>query len=379
MGTGATPPLDLSTQYTINELRRENAMLRNQLANLLEHAHQNQQIMSRHQDFDLKLISTSSFRELVENIFSTLAKMSELDIVTLGLLDRQKSLQKIIGELNISPEEFPSLFFVQNEFDLRIRGEPLRKPVLGIFNQTDHGKMFATCAKKPGSVAIVPLIRQNKLLGYLNLGSFQASRFNATMATDFIEHMASIIAICLENVINNERLTHMGLTDPLTNVSNRRYVEQRMLEEVGRARRQQYSVVCMYLDIDFFKQINDRYGHQGGDDVLIEVSNRIKAELRLSDTMGRFGGEEFVALLINASAEDGMLVAERIRKSVAGKAFQLNSSGSCQVTISIGVSTLSESLNYGKIDNVARELLQDADQALFRAKNQGRNRVCEST
>ncbi|MFZ6815924.1 DUF484 family protein [Undibacterium sp. Rencai35W] len=379
MGTGPTPPLDLSTQFTMNELRRENSMLRNQLANLLEHAHQNQQIMSRHQDFDLRLISTSSFRELVENIFSTLAKMSELDIVTLGLLDRQKGLQKIVLDLNITPEEFPALFFVQNELDLRIHGEQLRKPVLGVFNQADHGNMFASSEKKPASVAIVPLIRQNKLLGYLNLGSFQASRFNATMATDFIEHMASIIAICLENVINNERLTHMGLTDPLTNVSNRRYVEQRMLEEIGRARRQQYSIVCMYLDIDFFKQINDRYGHQGGDDVLIEVSNRIKAELRLSDTMGRFGGEEFVALLVDASAEDGMMVAERIRKSIAERPFQFHQMGSCQATISIGVSTLSESLNYGKIDNVARELLQDADQALFRAKNQGRNRVCEST
>lgn len=363
----------------VNQLRAENFALRTQLENLLEQAHRNQNIMSRHQSFDLKLIGASSFRELIENIFSALAKMSELDIVTLGLLDYQKNLQQIMLDLKITSEEFPSLFFVQNELDLRIHGEQLFKPVLGIYDPATHGKMFSTCARKPKSVAVVPLIRQQKLLGYLNLGSFEEARFSPTMATDFIEHLASIIAICLENVINNERLTHIGLTDPLTNVSNRRYVEQRMLEEIGRARRQQYSIVCMYLDIDFFKKINDRYGHQGGDDVLIEVSNRIKAELRLSDTMGRFGGEEFVALLVNASAQDGLIVAERIRKSIAGKTFALTGAiGTCQATISIGVSTLAVANNEGKIENVARDLLQAADQALFRAKNQGRNRVCQA-
>ena len=135
----------------------------------------------------------------------------------------------------------------------------------------------------------------------------------------------------------------------------------------------------MYLDIDFFKKINDRYGHQGGDDVLIDVSNRIKAELRLSDIMGRFGGEEFVALLVNANAQDGLIVAERIRRSIAGKRFGLTGAiDTCQATISIGVSTLAVANNEGKIENVARDLLQAADQALFRAKNQGRNRVCQA-
>jgi diguanylate cyclase (GGDEF)-like protein len=203
-------------------------------------------------------------------------------------------------------------------------------------------------------------------------------RFSFDMGTDFVERLASIIAICLENVINSERLTQISLTDALTNVSNRRYVEQRMLEEIGRARRQHYGIACMYLDIDYFKNINDQHGHQGGDDVLREVAKRIKAELRLSDTIGRFGGEEFVVLLVNTSHTNALLVAERIRASIADKPFLLSLSGVCDVTISIGIATLSDDHNLGEIDSAAKALLLRADRALYQAKDQGRNCVREA-
>jgi len=235
-------------------LRADNQALRQQLGDLIEQAQRNQQIMVRHHSFDLVLIGASSLRELIENVFNTLAEMSELDCVTLALLDRQGSLQKILTELKITKEEFPALVLIPNDQGLRLDGNYLRKPALGEYQADLHQSLFAPCEKKPASIAIIPLIRQNKLLGYLSLGSFEQDRFAANMATDFIEHMGYMVAICLENVINNERLTHIGLTDPLTNVNNRRYVEQRMLEEIGRARRQQYNIVCMFLDIDHFKK-----------------------------------------------------------------------------------------------------------------------------
>ncbi|CAN5892345.1 hypothetical protein BH11PSE12_BH11PSE12_11590 [soil metagenome] len=360
------------------ELQAENRVLRSRLQELLEQAHRNQNIMSRHQTLDLALIGTSSFRELIENIFNTLAKISELDQITLCLLNHQNNLRQILTDLKIDESEFPQLLFADSELELRLDGVPLRKPVLGAYDARLHAAKFAACPGQPGSVAIVPLIRQNKLLGCLNLGSIEPSRFTGSMATDFIERLASIIAICLENVINSERLTHIGLTDALTNVSNRRFVEQRILEEIGRARRQQYSIACMYLDIDFFKKINDVYGHQSGDDVLKEVASRIKAELRLSDTLGRFGGEEFVVILVNAKLQDAVQVAERIRSSIAGKPFKLSMAGACETSISIGVATLGEADNQGDIHTAAHELLWRADQALYEAKEQGRNRVCQS-
>ncbi|MBI3285205.1 MAG: sensor domain-containing diguanylate cyclase [Burkholderiales bacterium] len=353
----------------------ENKLLRARLQDLLDQAHRNQNIMARHQGFDLKLIGASSFRELIATIFSALALTSELDMVTLTLLDPHGDLQQMLLDLKIDLDEFPHLSFVRHKTELGQQFKPERKPVLGVFQAALHGQLFSTCPDQPASVAVVPLLRQFRLIGCLNLGSFQAERFSSTMATDFIERLASIIAVCLENVLNNERLTYIGLTDPLTRVSNRRYVEQRTLEELARARRQQYSIACLYLDIDFFKQINDRHGHQGGDEVLREVARRIKAELRLSDTLGRYGGEEFVVLLVNAGLQDAMLVAERIRKSIADQPFRLNQSGSCQTTISIGLSIVNPALNQGEAGGVASAMVLRADRALYAAKKAGRNRV----
>ncbi len=363
-------------QHQLEQMRQENQLLRTRLQDILEQAHRNQNIMERHQHFDLKIIGASHFEELISHIFSALAITSELDMVTLVLLDARTDLQKMLADLRIDLSSFPHLHFIRHSKELQIHSLPLLKPVLGPYQDLHHARLFRCCHKKPRSVAVIPLLRQNKLIGYLNLGSLQADRFQHSMATDFIERLGSIIAICLENVLNNERLVYIGLTDPLTQVSNRRYVEQRMLEEIARARRQNYSIACMYLDIDYFKNINDQCGHQGGDDVLCEVARRIKAELRLSDTLGRFGGEEFVVLLINTSLHDAALVAERIRRSIASSPFALTDGGQCKTSISIGLTVVGLQENFGDANHVAREMLARADHALYAAKHGGRNRVC---
>jgi diguanylate cyclase (GGDEF)-like protein len=190
--------------------------------------------------------------------------------------------------------------------------------------------------------------------------------------------MASIIAICLENVISNEMLKYIGLTDALTGVYNRRYIDRRLVEEISRARRQGTRISVMYIDIDHFKQINDRVGHQGGDDVLREVAMRIKAELRISDALARFGGEEFVVLLIDADASSSAVVANRIRASVADAPVELLHGQLVPVTVSIGVAMLDQGERSLALETAAQQLLAQADTALYQAKQAGRNRVVAS-
>jgi two-component system cell cycle response regulator len=362
---------------TLNDSSTELSLVRAQLHDLLSEANHNQEILYRHQELDLKLIGSHSFRELIDHILNTLSDNCRLNQVTLCLLDQHDELKTMLADLKIDSLEFSRLAFVATNTELYQQVAPLKTAILGKYQAHLHGELFESCSEKPQCVAIIPLIRQSKLLGCLNLGSMDLDRFTDDMGTDFIDRLGSVISICLENVINSERLTLISLTDALTKVNNRRYVEMRMLEEIGRARRQQYSIACMYLDIDFFKKVNDTYGHQSGDDVLKEVAKRIKAELRLSDTLGRFGGEEFVVLLVNTNHLNAVLVAERIRRSIADKPFLLTTSGVCSVTISIGITTLVENLNQGDIDDTARALLQQADHALYQAKEQGRNRVCQ--
>ena len=381
----ATPNKVTEETLLIETLHAENRMLRDQMSYLLAQTAYNHEVMCRHQAFDLEIVGAGSFPQLITSIFQTLPTISGLDMVTLTLLDPDSDIHTVMRNLGVDFDEFPQLVFVDSSTEL---GPFLRspahdsssntipfKPFLDEFDEAAHRLNFPAVTNTPASVAIVPLIRNRSLIGSLNLGSSDPQRFAPNLGTDFIEHMASIIAICLENVISNELLKYIGLTDSLTGVYNRRYVDRRLLEEVARARRAGYSFSAMYIDIDHFKHVNDSVGHLGGDEVLREVANRIKAELRQSDALGRFGGEEFVVLLIDADISSAVTVAERIRASMEQRPFLLSTGVELQVTVSIGVATLSNGESNDSIENIALQLLAQADHALYEAKQSGRNRV----
>jgi diguanylate cyclase (GGDEF)-like protein len=359
------------------DLAAENQALRARMAYLIEQAERNHAIMMRHQAFDLEIVGASTFPELIGTIFRTLPVISDLSAVTLSLIDEDADIRTVMEKLGVNFADFPQLIFVPGVdslgFELSPRLPP--KPQLGMFDAQRYAVQFPDPSQRLQSVAIVPLLRNKRIIGSLNLGSVDPARFSPSLGTDFVEHMASIIAICLENVISNEMLKYIGLTDSLTGVYNRRYVDRRLLEEISRARRQQYPISFMYIDIDHFKRVNDTVGHQGGDDVLREVANRIKNELRLSDALARFGGEEFVVLLINADLESAAFVAERIRAGIAASMIDLSGGVKVSITASVGVASLAQTAADTATEAQAQELISHADEALYQAKESGRNRV----
>jgi two-component system cell cycle response regulator len=373
----STPTLSTTDPHaTLAAVQAENESLRERMAYLLEQAERNHDIMCRHQAFDLEIVGASTFPDLIGTIFRTLPVISELDSVTLSLIDEEADIHTVMRQLGVDFDAFPDLVFVDDAAQLGFAEAPMRpRPLLGPYDKAAHHRSFPNAHAELASVAMVPLLRNRRLIGSLNLGSFDPARFTETMGTDFIEHMASIIAICLENVISNEMLKYIGLTDSLTGVYNRRYIDRRLLEEIARARRQAYRISCMYIDIDHFKNVNDTIGHQGGDEVLREVASRINSELRLSDALGRFGGEEFVVLLIDAEIDSALMVAERIRASVAGSPFALANGNTIAVTVSIGVAMLNDYSHDSAIETVAQQLIATADGALYYAKEHGRNQV----
>ncbi len=361
-------------------LAAENQALRARMESLLLQVEQNHAIMCRHQAFDLDIVGAATFPELIGTIFRTLPVISDLDGVTLSLLDEEDDILVVMEKLGVDFADFPSLLFARDDAALgfaasRGAGATPPKPLLGAFEQAVHGRLFPGVQAGLGSVALVPLLRNKRLIGSLNLASADPARFTPQLGTDFIEHMASIIAICLENVISNEMLKYIGLTDSLTGVYNRRYLDRRLPEEIARARRQQYAISFMYIDIDHFKRVNDSVGHQGGDEVLREVAARIKNELRRSDALARFGGEEFVVLLIDADLDSAAAVAERIRASIAEAPFKLPAGAEVGVSVSIGVASLADDDGARTIEAVAQQLVAHADGALYQAKALGRNQV----
>ncbi|MCA1324153.1 sensor domain-containing diguanylate cyclase [Herbaspirillum sp. alder98] len=357
----------------------DNQQLRSELQDLLQQAHINQSIIERHQAFDLKLISASEFRELIDTMLNGMPGVFNLESVTLSLIDGDYAIQRILRDLQIGMQEFPNLLFLKEPIPSVPEDDHLsaEKPRLGEYLPAHHESLFPRY--QPVSVAVLPLVRQHRLLGYLALGSAYRERFTRTLATDFIERLATVVAICLENVINNERLKHIGLTDPLTGVNNRRYIEQRMHEEVARGQRERSALSCLFIDIDHFKRVNDNFGHQSGDDVLREVAARIKKELRLSDALGRFGGEEFVVLLTHATREDAARIAERIRAGICSRGIMIEGSRDpLRISASIGTASLVPPDRSRPAEEVKQAMLKAADQALYQAKESGRNRVVQS-
>ncbi|MEM5494193.1 PleD family two-component system response regulator [Hoeflea sp. AS16] len=161
-----------------------------------------------------------------------------------------------------------------------------------------------------------------------------------------------------------------AVTDALTGLNNRRYLDTHLATLVDRSNRRGRPLSVLITDIDFFKSINDTHGHEGGDDVLREFAKRVRGAVRGADLACRYGGEEFVVVMPDTTFEIAAQVAERLRDAVAGAPFRIAASGvAAPVTTSVGIATL-EADGEG-----ADSLLRRADKALYQAKNNGRNQV----
>ncbi len=148
-----------------------------------------------------------------------------------------------------------------------------------------------------------------------------------------------------------------------------------MKEEMARACRDGRSLVCMMLDVDHFKRVNDNWGHAAGDSVLRELAQRIDAEVRASDVAARFGGEEFVILLPRTTSAEGQHLAERIRNAVAAVPFDLPGGDRVPVTVSIGIAEFRPGAGHADLKSLGEALIARADVALYAAKAAGRDRV----
>ena len=350
-------------------------VLESHLDGMLGRVQQNSDTLRRLQRFEMQLLSLNSLAEMIDFILVESKILLDLDIISLCLIDSKAEIAGYLEMDNYDYRARSALILVPDEeFFQKCSGLPLR-PLLGIYQEGDYADFFPNSANKPASVVIVPLLRRGKCMGSLNMGSYKAKRFSRTMATDFIQHLASVISICLENNLNFETMRHTSLMDPLTGVNNRRFLEQRIEEELVRSQRNREPLSCLFLDIDNFKRINDGYGHQAGDYVLAQVAGLIKKQLRSNDVLSRYGGEEFVALLSQSEQQSAEEIAGRIRLSIENMQIEYLQQA-IPVTISIGVATYQPKPGLKKsVPEISVQLIQTADTALYAAKNQGRNRV----
>lgn len=368
--------LKVSGEINLQEdLATDLLVLQSHLDRMIELVKKNSTNLRRFKDFEMSLFNLNKFSEIIGHILDDAKKYFDLDVISLCLIDEVGEIEKLLSDEGLDCKTATGLVILKDKERLQSIFGAANRPYIGPYKSQLLSDLFPDDQRIPASVAITPLYRSGRYLGALNFGSYTEDRFVSLTVMDFVVHLGSVISICLENSLNFETINRTSYIDTLTGVNNRRFFEQRIVEELDRCRRNSDPISCLFLDIDSFKSINDQHGHQAGDQVLFSTAKAIKTQLRSNDVLVRYGGEEFLALLSNIDGSRAFEIAERIRRKVEAVMVEFNDT-LIAVTISIGLSTyLPDKMALIKSDDVSSRLIQSADAALYKAKHNGRNRV----
>ncbi|RKY34127.1 MAG: hypothetical protein DRP78_07000, partial [Candidatus Omnitrophota bacterium] len=217
----------------------------------------------------------------------------------------------------------------------------------------------------------VPLLAKDRVVGIMVVDNFYSRKPITDSDIWKLTMFANQAGLAIENSQEFEKTLFLSNTDRLTNLWNYGYFQHQLTEEVKRANRFNRPLSLLMLDIDLFKNFNDKLGHIAGDKVLKEISLILKKTCREVDLIARYGGEEFAIILPETYKEKAYSLAERIRKTVANNYFHYTKTTPAKrITISIGVASFPQDASNKE------ELILFADKSLYAAKNTGRNRVC---
>jgi two-component system cell cycle response regulator len=335
---------------------------------LVYRARENERILARYQQLELRLLSADSSTQLLCRLLRETRESLKLDAIELWLSDPREALAELLRT-----DEWPELRLVPGPQRLQqVYGSA--RPAVALLERAGIRRLALFGGRDLATAAALPLVRGGALIGSLHFGSL-GQRYRADLATDFLGHLASIVGICIENALNQERLRQLGMLDALTEVKNRRGFDMAVGEELARLRRSKGPLSLLLLDLDHFKRINDQHGHVTGDRALRSVAQQISRLVRGTDHVFRYGGEEFAVLLPNCDTALARQIAERIRTGVAALAVTNDSGDSLQVTLSVGICCIPGSARLGADQVVAAAMLRSADHALYTAKKNGRNRI----
>lgn len=285
------------------------------------------------------------------------------DEMAVLLLDERKDHVVVRSTYGFADDNVIGMSFERNEGIVGIvgdSGEPLVIPDTAGDERYLHykGKHLTD-----GSFACVPLKLHGRLVGMFNVLRPRAGSISDG-DVQLLRSLASYTALAIANAEATMQLRALSVTDELTGLANRRLLMERLGREVERTRRAERPLSALMLDLDHFKKVNDELGHARGDEVLRAVARAVMDQVRRIDTVGRYGGEEFVVLLPESPKAHALVVAEKLRAAI----HDLHPAG-LALTVSIGVAAMPDDAT------AAADLIEAADRALFAAKRAGRDRV----
>jgi len=313
-----------------------------------------------------KSISLMSLADISKVLTDKLPFILFIRYFSLFLFDKSKKA------LSLTCHNHPGLTekLVLRQGDSEIMNEAISRGVYVL--ESDHAESrFFQGAKNPlfdhKFFITIPLMIENEIIGVLNLNDNEKGYLNVT-DLDFFLNVAEFISLSISNAQSFEKAERLSVTDGLTGLTNRQQLASALQSEVLRSRRYHSPLSLVMMDVDYFKGVNDTFGHQEGDDVLTGVASIIKSLCRSHDVAARYGGEEFVLILPETNGAGAWTIAERVREEVENHRFH-HEGRVHSVTISCGIAQLDDGGTQEYTD-----LIRIADEALYQAKESGRNR-----
>ena len=356
-----------------SSIAEENRELRQRVSILHHKAEQNEQLLKAFFEAELELLSCTTLAELLNYLLHLFRHKFLLCSISLMLFDPEDTVQELLdGSERFN--HFEGLTLLRTPHKLH-QLFPEVTPYCGEVNPS----LIEVCFPSQPSIescALLPLVREGCLIGSLCLGSSDPQRYNRLLRYDYVSHLASVVAVCIENAISRETLQRLSSIDSLTRSLNRRAFSQQLLREIKRCSRTAEPMACVLLDIDHFKPVNDTHGHLSGDKILRDMAQLLKENLRETDSIARYGGEEFAVLLPGCPQAEAIKVTENLRKVIEDTPFTGHLGTAIQITASIGVTICEKHhTELGDVSMLTESLIQTADQALYVGKRNGRNQV----
>ncbi len=312
-----------------------------------------------------KLISSNyPMQRVIKRISSSLRKLLKTDDCSIMILDESSRELAFCASTGLTKWERENIRFRLGE---GVAGwvAKNKKPVLiSDVSKDPRFKKVKYQRRQLGSMICAPLMIKRKVIGVISLSTKSAAHRFKEEELELTVLMSAHISLALEN----NRLYEISVLDGLTGLYNRRYLEKRLAKEVSYSRRYSKTLTLLMLDIDYFKKLNDTYGHQAGDHALKTVSAQLHDSLREYDIVARYGGEEFSVILPTTSKSKGAMIADRLRENIQNQKIR-HRDKDLPVTVSVGLASFPE-----EADGI-ETLMARADKSLYRAKESGRNRI----
>lgn len=344
-------------------------VLQDRLDKMITRVEQRDVALQQFQALQTTLFTLNSLPEMIDSVLAQAKLFFKLDAASLALLNEDGKITGYLTETGYDYQKNRNLLLLNDK--TAINPELCAASFIGRYDQAKQGVFFAEAKQKPNDVIIIPLKRHGEYLGSLNLASYKADNLPSKLKLEFIAQLGFTVSICLENHLNFAIAQQAYRNEALAHANNRRFLEQRLVEELQRGQRSTHSLSCLMLDVAFPAMPDHQQNAQLETQVLQLVAETVKRQLRIGDVFSYYEGKKFAAFLANVPETVITTISERLKTAIAEQVINF-ANQIIPLTLSLGYASYQLEHPAGDTkthQQIALELIATADTQLYEAKH----------